>query len=200
MKTKLTWSLCKFGDELVSGEQLEMCSGAAPPMVHSSCGAPLMVCCSCDANDGAVRWEDDGVARCTGEICSGVWWMSLMLLLVTDGLLVVLMMGMMRTVMKRIQYGIKEFKDIKKKKHSIKEFVLDWLWTMLRRNCWMWNHLTPKLSDSWKLANLNLIFWRKWERKWEKVIPKVKNLRYETNKWIWNGSREKERKRERRKS
>ena len=31
----------------------------------------------------------------------------------------------MTTLMKRIQYGIKEFKDIKKKKHSIKEFVLD---------------------------------------------------------------------------
>ena len=58
---------------------------------RSSDGA-LLVCCSCDNDDGAVRWEDDGVVWCAVEICTGVWWMSLVVLLVTDGLLEVLVM------------------------------------------------------------------------------------------------------------
>ena len=29
---------------------------------------------------------------------------------------------------------------------------------------------TPKLSDSWKLANLNLVFWRKWEEVIERQL------------------------------
>ena len=55
----------------------------------------------------------------------------------------------------------------------------------------------PKLSDSWKLPSLNLIFWRKWAKVREKQLWISSHIGKKANELEMDLSRKKERKKER---